>query len=172
MGLLKQAEDTIGGLFKGAPKLSGSTKETVVKVFPWLALIGGILQLWSALSLWRWASVTNEASEFLRAIGASNIVDRWTVWVWVLLAFLVVEGALLLMAFPKLQKRAKAGWDILLLVSLINLGYAVFSLFVDGYGFAGGFGSLLWNVIVSAVVFWLLFAVRDKYKGADFKVGS
>lgn len=174
MELLKKAENSLAGVYKGAPKLSNSTKETLVKIWPWLAVIGGVLQLLSGLWLFRWAraasDLTNSVNEFYRAIGATQIVEeRFSVWVWISLVMLVVEGILLLMAFPKLQKRLKAGWDLLFLVGLLNVVYAVISLFISGYsGVGGGFGGLIWNLLVSAVVFWLLFAVRDKYKGADF----
>ncbi len=172
MGLLKQAEDSLAGLFKGAPKLSDSSKETVVGIFPWLALIGGILQALAALSLFRWARLANDVDNFYRSIGVDTTTSRWSVWVYLSLAFVVVEAVLLLLAFPRLQKRQKSGWDILLLVGLINLAYGLVSMFVDGYGVGGGIGSLIWNVIVSAVVFWLLFAVRGKYKGADFSASD
>src|SRR5690554_5542483 len=104
MGQLKRAEDSLAGLFKGAPKLSDSSKESVVKIWPWLALVGGILQLLAAVSLWRWARVASDVSEFYRAIGVDSInADRWSVWVWISLIILIVEGIMLLIAFPRLQ---------------------------------------------------------------------
>jgi hypothetical protein len=173
MGLLKQAEDSLAGLFKGAPKLSDSTKETVVNIWPWLALVGGIVQILAAINLWRWARVANDVADFYRAIGVDSYsASRWSIWVWVALAMLVVEGVLLLIAFPKLKNRAKSGWDILLLVGLLNIVYAIVGLFMDSFGFGGGFGGLLMNVIASAIAFWLLFAVRDKYKGGDFSMND
>ena len=165
--LLDKAENSLAGLFKGAPKLSDSSKETLVKLWPWLALIGGVLQLLAAWWLYRWANAADDlldsANEFYRSIGASPILEeRLTVWVWVGLAVLLVQGVLLLMAYPKPKNRQRAGWDLLFLVGLINVVYAVVSLFIEG---RGGFFSLIWNLLISAVVFWLLFAIRDKYHG-------
>lgn len=167
MELLKKAENSLADLYKGAPKMSNSTKETLVKIWPWLALIGGVLQLLSAWWLYRWANAANDLSnslnELSRAFGGNDVVDeRLTVWVWIALAMLAIEGVILLVAYPKLNKRQKSGWDLLFLVGLLNVVYAIVSLFFDG---RGGFGSLIWNLLVSAIVFYLLFAVRDKYKG-------
>lgn len=168
MSLLKKAEDSLADIYKGAPKMSDSSQETVVKVWPWLALIGGALQLLSAFWLFSWArtadSWVNYANDVSVAFGGSPVVDsRWSVWVWLAIAVLVVDGVILLLAYPKLVKRLKAGWDLLLLAGLINVAYAVVSLFLDG---RGGIGSLVWSLLVSAVMFYLLFAVRGKYKGA------
>ena len=168
MEFVHKIEAKLAGLYKGAPKLSDSSKETLVKIWPWLALIGGVLQLLAAWWLYSWAKAANDVTDgigdFYRSIGVDNpIVDRWTVWLWIGLVVLLIEGVLLLIAYPKLKRRERAGWDLLFLVGLFNVAYAVVSMFVEG---RGGFGSLIWNLIVSAVVFWLLFAVRDKYHGA------
>lgn len=164
MALLQTAEQTVGDLFKGAPKLAESTKETIAKVWPWLALIGGLLQLLGALSLYRWASATSEFTNYVNDIYGTNVIaERWTVWIWAGLAFMAVEAVLLLLAFPKLKNRQKSGWDLLFLVALLNVVYAVVSVFMD-YG--GGVFGLFWNLVVSAVVMWLLFATRDKFKSA------
>jgi hypothetical protein len=167
MGVLQNLENTIGGWFKGAPKMSDSSKESLVKVWPWLALIGGILQALAALNMFRWANAADDyydaANDFYRAIGASEVVQsRFTIWLWVSVAVIAVEAVLLLMAYPKLKKREKSGWDLLFLVALINVAYGVVSLFSDYYG---GIGALIWNLVISGVVFWLLFATREKYKG-------
>lgn len=167
MEFVKKIEDKLAELFKSAPKLSDSSKETLVKIWPWLALIGGILQLLAGLWMFRWAKygsdVIDRANDFYRSIGVDAIeASRFSVWVWLGLIFLIAQGVLLLLAYPKLTKRLKSGWDLLFLVGLLNVLYAVISLFIEG---RGGFFSLIWNLLISAVGFWLLFATRDKYKG-------
>ena len=86
MEVLRKAESSLEGLFKSAPKLADNTKETLVKAWPWLALIGGVLQLLAGLWLFRWAraasDLTNSVNDFYRAIGAPQVVDeRFSVWV-------------------------------------------------------------------------------------------
>jgi uncharacterized membrane protein HdeD (DUF308 family) len=169
MQALKGLETTMAGWFKGAPKLSDSSKETVVKILPWLALIGGILQLISAWALFAWANTANElvdyANEISRAFGVEEaVVDRWTMWLWIGLAIVVVQAIILLVAYPKLKKRDKGGWDLLFLSGLISVVYSIVSLFME---YRGGAMGLAWNLLVAAVIFYLLFAVRDKYKGVS-----
>lgn len=158
MEFVKKAEDKLAGIFKGAPKLQGNTKESLVKIWPWLALVGAILQALAVLTIWRWAHNIND---YYRDIGVNVVGNRLTFWIWVSIVVLAAEAVLLFMAFPKLRRREKSGWDLLFLVGLINVLYAVVSLFSD-YG--SGIFSLVWNVFVAAVLFWLLFAVREKYK--------
>lgn len=168
MEVVKKAETKLAEMFKGAPKLQDSTKETLVKLWPWLALVGGVLQVWAALSAFFWArragDLTNSVNEFYRSIGAPQVVDeRFTVWLWMAIIFLAVEGVLLLLAFPKLRGRLKSGWDLLFIVGLLNVVYAFVSLFSN---YRGGFFTLIWNLFVTAVIFWLLFSVREKYHKA------
>ncbi|MBA2279564.1 hypothetical protein H0V99_03960 [Candidatus Saccharibacteria bacterium] len=172
MALLKQAEDGLADVFKGAPKLSDSTRETLVKVWPWLALIGGLLQLLAAWALYSWAKTANDfvdyANSLSRTFGGEEVVStRWDLWVWIALAMLVLDAVILLIAYPKLKRREKSGWDLLFLASLINVVYGVASLFIDG---RGGIGSLFFSLLGSAVGLWLLFETRSKYTGAGEKV--
>lgn len=167
MGVLQSLENTIGGWYKGAPKMSDSSKETLAKIWPWLALIGGILQALAALNMFWWANKANDvydaANQFYNSIGVDvGLESRFTIWLWLSVAFIAVEAVLLLMAYPKLKRREKSGWDLLFLVALLNVAYAIISLFSDYYG---GFGALIFNLLISAVVFWLLFSSREKYKG-------
>ena len=74
---------------------------------------------------------------------------------------LVVEGVLFLLAFPKLQKRERKGWDLLFLAALLNVAYSVLTIFIDGRGF----GSFLVNLVGSAIAFYLLFQVKSKFGG-------
>lgn len=164
MELVHKLEKTIGDLFKGAPKLSDNTKETLVKIWPWLALIGGLAQLWTAWWLWdvmRAADVvSNTFGGFVGTYTVYSATDK--AFIYIGTALLVLTAILLLVAFPKLQKREKSGWDLLFITILLNLVYGVANLFISGRGF----GDLFISLIVSAIGFWLLFATRDKYKGA------
>jgi hypothetical protein len=171
MQALKGLETTMAGWFKNAPKMSDSSKETLVKIFPWLALAGGILQLLGALSLWRWARVADDyvdyANSLSRAFGGDDVAStRMDMWIWIGLIVLIVQAVVLLLAFPKLQRREKSGWDLLFLSGVIGVVYAIVSVFME---YRGGVGGLIFNLLISAVIFYLLFAARDKYKTADTK---
>lgn len=165
MTALKQLESTIGGLFKNAPALPESSKKSLVGAWPWIALIFGVLQLLAAWGLWslvRYAERINEVGSTLslyytgQAAGLSSM-DKTVIYLAI--AVLVIDGVILLMAYPELKKKTSKGWDLLFLGSVINAVYAVVSLFIDDRGV----GSFIFSVLGSAIGFYLLFQVRDKY---------
>lgn len=164
----QQLETKLNDVFgKRAPQLPANGKKALVEWAPWVALVAGIVSLWAAYALWGWAHVASGlldyANSLCTAYGGSNCntaVDNMTLWVWLALAVLVVEGALYLLAFPGLHSRKKAGWNYLYWGALVNLVYAVISLFTT-YGLSSFIGSL----IASAVGLWLLFQVRGMYTG-------
>src|SRR3989344_3418909 len=166
MKSLKVAEDKLSDVFKGLPPLQDSTKEGLAKVWPWLALVGGIVQLLAAWALWNlanWASrvtdIANSLSVYYGGYQAGpSSFDKTVIYAGILL--LVVDAVILLMAFPKLQKRLRSGWDLLFLGTLINLVYGIVQIFT----YQRGVGSFIGSLIGSALAFYLLFQVREKFK--------
>jgi len=166
MKSLKVAEDKLSDVFKGLPPLPDSTKEGLAKVWPWLALVGGIVQLLAAWALWNlanWASrvtdIANSLSVYYGGYQAGpSSFDKTVIYAGILL--LVVDAVILLMAFPKLQKRLRSGWDLLFLGTLINLVYGIVQIFT----YQRGVGSFIGSLIGSALAFYLLFQVREKFK--------
>ena len=163
MNSLKSLEDMFAGLFNGLPSLPENVKEILVKVWPWLALIGGILQFIAAIALWQLVSWTSDLFNAFSAayyagynVGLTS-VEKTIIYVGIMM--LVVDAVILLMAFPKLQKRMRSGWNLLFLGALINLVYGFTQIFMYGQGMGGFIGSL----IGSAIAFYLLFQVREKY---------
>lgn len=166
MSAVKQWEDKIGGLFKGAPALPENGKEGLVKAWPWIALIFGILQLLAAWALWGLMRTAESVVNLYNAYYVNypdvmNGFDKFVIYLGI--AVLLVDAVILLMAYPELKKRSKRGWDLLFLGALINLAYAVVSLFINDRGF----GSFIFSLIGSAVGFYLLFQVRGKYGHAS-----
>jgi hypothetical protein len=166
MKVVNQADAIIEPLFKGAPKLSDKAKDTLASWWPWIALVFGVIQLLAAWALWRLASVTNALTDYANQVSRAltgksagiSSYDKTMIYIGVIL--IAVDAVILLMAFPKLQKRLKAGWDLLFLGALVNLAYAVFSIFINGRGF----GSFIGSLIGSAIGFWLLYQVKDRFK--------
>lgn len=165
MGVVQQAESSLEKVFNDLPQLPASSKEALAKVWPWLALIGGVIQLFAALALWRlvdWAERVTDAANSLSiyytgySAGPTGF-EKMVIYIGVVV--LLVDAVLLLMAFPKLQKRLKSGWDLLFLASLLNLVYAVLQIFT----FQRGFGSFLGGLVGSAIGFYLLFQVKEKF---------
>ena len=164
MQFLNGLENWLVGVFAGAPKISDKGKKTIAGIWPWVALVFGVLQLYAAWILWDWGhkvnTIVNNLNDYLGTTYGS--VADLNIFYWISLVVLVVDAIILLVAFPKLRKYQKGGWDLLFLGALLNLVYGVFSAF-NNYG---GVGSLLVQAVVSVVVLYLLFQIRDQYRGS------
>lgn len=168
MGALQTAEKQLRGLFKGMPPLPKQSKDGLVKAWPIIAIVFGVLQVAAAYWLFQATRVVEAYNELVNSLSAYytgsevglSSMDRTVMYLGV--ALLLVDGVILLMAYPHLQKRTRRGWDLLFLAALINAVYAVVSAFMAQ---RGGAGSLLFGLLSSAAGFYLLFQVKDHYAG-------
>lgn len=168
MGLVDQSEETVSGLYKSAPSLSESGREWFVKALPWISLVFGLFQLIGAYWLWQLTHVTAAFKAFINSLNVSganihiglSVGDKLVIYLAAVV--LIIDGILLLMAFPKLKLRTKKGWELLFLGTLLNLLYAVVALFVHNRGIGASIESLLG----SAISFYILFQVKGKYTKA------
>lgn len=162
---IHKLENLIGGWFKGAPPLSKSTKETLAGIWPWVALVFGVLQLAAAWSLWRlydrvqpFNDLVDQYSQYYGNLDVGySSVDK--TFIFLAIAIAVVQGVLLLMAFSPLKARLKKGWDLMFLSAIVGIVYSVATLFVDGRGI----GSFVFGVIITGFVLYLMFQLRDMY---------
>ncbi len=161
MEMVKNAEKSLEGLYKGAPKLPNNAKESLVKVWPWLALIFGVLQLLAAWGLYDLTRAVSRVSTYFGTVLDVNIgysgKDKFFIYLGIVV--LVVDAVIMLKAYPKLVKRVKSGWDLLFLGSLLNVAYSLVNLFIRGRGM----GDFFMSLVGSAIAFYLLFQVKDKY---------
>lgn len=165
MGQLKTLETKLGDLYKDAPALPKKAKDFIVQYVPYLALLAGVLQLWGAYVVWRYMDRYGEVSDFVNqlsqyynhtSIALSNF-DKTILYVGIVA--LVVEAVVLLMAFSPLQQKARRGWDLLFLVSVLQVAYAVLAIFMHGYGI----GNFIGNLIGAAIGFYFLFQIRSAF---------
>lgn len=165
MEAVKKLESSLEKVFKDLPHLPESTRSGLASIWPWLALIGGVLQLFAAMALYRLADYASGLYDLANSLsvyyGVQNVgptsFDKTIIYLGV--AVLAVEAVILLMAFPKLQKRQKAGWNLLFLGALINVVYSVLQIFT----YNRGMGSFVMSLIGSALGFYLLFEVKGKF---------
>lgn len=161
-------ENTLGDVFKNAPKLPENGKKALVQWLPWINLVLGILTLWSAYALWNWARLANGLIDYANSIskafgGTTVATNRLSIGIWLGIAVLVVEGVLYLAAFPGTRDRKKAGWNFMFYAALVNIVYAVVVIFTD----YGGVGNLIGYLIGSAIGLYLLFQIKDAYRGGS-----
>lgn len=165
MEVVKKLEKQLGDLFKDLPALPKNVKETLATVWPWVALVFGVLQLAGAWQLWRlfdraqpYLDLANQYSQYYlgQSIGYSGFEKTM---IYLAIAMLVVQGVIMLMAFSPLKSRLKRGWDLVFLSVLISVLYAVVTIFID----ARGFGSFIFSMILTAVGLYFLFQLKDLY---------
>lgn len=159
-----QLETKLDTIFeKNAPKLPSNARKTIADWAPWVALVVGVLSLLSAYWLWQAANAVNAyvnlANQISAAYGGVATTNNMNLWVWLALLVLLAEGLLYLLAFPGLKARKKSGWNYLYWGALVNVAYAVVSLFT-----INGAGGFIGGLIGSAIGLWILFQIRREYK--------
>jgi len=166
MEMVRKVEDKLADLFKDLPALPKNVKETLAQVWPWLALIFGLLQVAAAWGLWRLMDTIQQVdqaygylAQYVQITDPISSTDK--VFIWVGIAVLIVNAVILLMAFAPLKARLRKGWDLIFLGALLNVVYSVISIFIEGRGF----GTFVVSLLGSAVTFYLLFQVREKFGG-------
>lgn len=168
MSALNGIEEPLNDVFvKSAPALPKGFKDFLVKIAPWLTLIVGILTLWSAYSIYRWASTTNDLANYVdslsRAYGGPGVDTGWTAMLWVSLIVLAITAVLYILAFSPLKNFKKQGWDYLFYALILNLVYGVVVAFTN----YGSVGNIFWSLIASAIGAYFLFQIRAYYIGKE-----
>lgn len=162
MKLIKKLEDKLASLFENVPALPTSSREALVNLWPWIALVFGALQLLAAWALvgmiQRAENFVNYDSFYIRNPDALSGAEQTPIYLGILV--LIVEAIILLRAYPELKMRSRFGWELLFLASLLNVLYSLIGLFIQ----SRGIGTFIFSLISSAVGFYLLFQVRGYYK--------
>lgn len=159
---LNRLENKLAEYYKGAPALPKGFKEGLVKWLPWISLVGGLLVLWGAWTLWSWGhALTSWINYSTRFYGTEPVIihPAFGVFAWLALAFLIAEGILYLLAFPALRDRKKTGWDYLFGGVLLTLLYAI-ALAISPYG---GIDTIIWALIGTIVALYVLYQIRGSY---------
>lgn len=165
MERLKVLEDKLAGVFKDFPALPKNAKDIMVKYWPVVAVVFGLVQLWAAYALWDLLDNYNKVSDFVDSfaqyyptadIGMSSY-DKFTIYLSI--AVVLFSGVLMLLAASPLSKKLKKGWDLLFLAIVVQLIYSVITIFA----FSGGVGSFIGNLIGATIGFYFLFQIRDYY---------
>lgn len=144
---LTMLEHKLAALFSKAPHLPAKWRHTLVRIAPWLVLIGGVLGLMRILSA-GFLSLF-----FLSFAWLGGSIGQSIFGLILIIGFLI--SLFKILAFKPLQKRRKKGWDLVFAAILLE----VISCFLDnvlGYG-------LVRNLIGPVIGLWLLFEVRSEY---------
>jgi len=136
-------------LVKKAPALPSEWKEFIVKIAPWLAVIGVILGIPGILAIFGLGAILAPFS-FLGGV----VTGRPFLGITYLLniAFLVVIVVLEALAIPGLFKRSQRSWNLLYYSVLVSIVQNIISFNIGGL-IIGGLLSL-----------YILFQVKEYYK--------
>lgn len=149
---------------KKAPwQLPEKAKKWIATYSPWFGLIGGVLGLLAALSLWRAGhevdNLVNYANQLSKAYGGAVNTTHLGLSFYIALIALVAQSVVSIVAFPGLKARSKAkGWNLLFYAALVNVLYDVFRAVY--YSSVSGFIGALIGTVIS---FYFLFQIRSQY---------
>ncbi len=144
-GTLSQLEKTLDVYFgQKAPALPKNIREILVKIAPYLVLIGVIFSIPAVLALLGLGAIFTPLSLGLGVrYGYGYILG---------IVFLIVSLVLSVMALPGLFKRQRRAWQLMFYSSLLS---AVHSLLILSLG----------SLIIGTLLSWyILFQVKSLYK--------
>lgn len=145
---LTQVEGTLDEYFgRKAPQLPENIKEIIVKIAPYLTIVGIIFSVPAVLLL---LGLTGVATLIAPMGGVPSVAAVPTMWLsgLLLLPVIILEA----MAIPGLFARTRAGWQYVYWAQLVSIVSSLLSL--------NFFGA----IIGGAIGFYLLFQVKSHYK--------
>lgn len=143
-------------------KLPADAKKGLVTALPWIVLVGGILTLIAAWTVFAGAMYISSAIGVSSGYGLAPFAMLATAVLWVNILVFLAEAVIMFAAFSPLKKQLKKGWDLLYWLALLNAAFGVvygvlsFNLF-----------SLVLSLLASGAGLYLLFQIRDAYLGGS-----
>jgi hypothetical protein len=142
--------DQVGGVFKNLPHLPKSIVDILVKITPWLALLGGVLGL-----------IAGPLIGLLGSLGSVLALSPYLmVMTLVSAAVLIINSVLLLMAFGPLRRNEMRGWVLLFWAEMLRAVDIVLS------AVQGDTGSIIGSVLGLLIGLYILFEIRGSYHGS------
>jgi fatty acid desaturase len=144
-------------LFKDLPHLPKSWVKNIVKILPFLVLIGGIFSLLSGFQN-LFAFNRNRA-----------LIMHWMqinrTYYYVTAAFSIVTGALYLMSYKFLKDKDYKGWLLLFCASILSLAQSIVLLIF-------GWGGLFASIIAAIISFYLIYEIRAEFNTKEAKASD
>lgn len=138
---------TMDGWFSKTPQLHTNTKELLVKIMPFIALIFGVLGMLGGLAGLGILTMFAPLAVFGGAQGVASYGGGFLIAL-----LLLVSSGLLLAAFPGTKARKVTGWILLFYSEIVSLVSAILSM------------NILSGILVALIAFYLLFQIRSYYK--------
>jgi len=167
--MLQKLETALDGVLgkKSSIKLPDDVRKSLSKAMWIIALVVGILQLWSAWQLWDWGRKVNEAVDYFNSFSSyygGNTTEGLGLFFWTSLVVMAVVAVMILLATPHLKAMKKNGWNLLFYAVLLEALVAVLRIFSN---VGGGMDDFLMAAIGAAIGAYVLFQTRDYFSGAS-----
>ncbi len=163
MKIMKDIEKTLDGLFKGLPPLPENVKKWLADKAWIFAIIGIVLGGLSGLLLLTGAilvsTVVSPAYVGSLYAAQTTVASHFVLFAWVALIALAVNVIILIKAVPLLKVKARAGWDLIFLSAVLWFAYDLF----NWLQYTKDIGSFMWSILSTAVGFYILLQIRDKF---------
>ncbi|HKU18043.1 MAG TPA: hypothetical protein VJP80_02105 [Candidatus Saccharimonadales bacterium] len=175
MGQLEKFELQLDELLnKKAPfSLPPNGRKALAHALWWIALIVGVLELWSAFALWHLGHAVDHAVDVINSLStyyggpAAVTTPHLGLFYYLTLIVMAVVGVVMLLATPQLKNMKKSGWNLLFYAALFEAVVAVLRLFSN---VGGGITNFLGAAVGAVVAAYFLFQVRDFFTHASAPV--
>ena len=147
-GFLKPLLKTLDESYAKLPKLPKKWTDLLVNYAPWLALIGGVILVFGALSLFGLGSFL---TSYTMLAGVSGFAVTWMVAAVLLLA----GGVLEFLSFAPLKARLEKGWNLMFYALLLNALSSVVRLSIS---------EIIMAVISFLIGYYFLYQIKSYYK--------
>lgn len=144
----KQMTKVLDDSYAKLPALPKGATDFIVNIAPWLSLIFGVLSILVGVSAFGFLAVL---SPFAAVSGAGAYAITGLLSSIVLL----VEGVIMVVAFPALKKRAQKGWNLLFWSLVLSVLSSVLTLNVFG---------VVQSVVGALIGYYFLYQMRSYYK--------
>lgn len=165
MSVLHEYETAVDGWYKKSPvHLPDTARTWIANNAWWIILVGAALSILSVISSLRTLFWTDQVIEDLRQFAAAAGVDTGgnvmiDIGLWVSIITLAVAVIIELRAVTPLRAKRKAGWDLLVLASIVSL---IGSL-VSGILIGSVIPTILLTAIAAVISGFFLFEIRQKF---------
>ncbi|KKP80802.1 MAG: hypothetical protein UR81_C0016G0015 [Candidatus Levybacteria bacterium GW2011_GWB1_35_5] len=144
----KQWTKALDDSYAKLPALPKGATDFIVNIAPWLSLIFGVLSILVGVSAFGFLAVL---SPFAAVAGAGAYAITGLLSSLVLL----VQGVIMIVAFPSLKKRGQRGWNLLFWSLILSVVSSVLSLNVFG---------VVQSVVGALIGYYFLYQIKSYYK--------